>query len=266
MRRLRVQRDTVNAALRGARRDLTALRTYRARLAEYMRENPGATAAPPRPTGYRPAPGERAMGREAYRGASSEGRAAARDLAGESGRLVDEAAARGAGAPATPVPGTPDIIGTARSVARTAMDDAGLGPGRSVPGRQGLSVGRDLHQRIEGMWQARPELQGIPLRPEAELGALLPANSPLRGMRVDQFLNQTGRSALADVLPARMLRSRITSLRLDLFARLPDGSLLVFDLTSREQAAHVAKTMLYGLFFESEGRLIHFVEVHWRGL
>jgi hypothetical protein len=260
---VRARLRTVRRSQREVRADVRSLRDY---VTARQTRSAGGAAEPPAtglPEGYRPAPGERAMGREAWHDA--------RRAFHEWRRTLDpDAAVRalpdGPAAGPPPVAETHPFVETARSVVREAMDAMGLGRGNHVHPNAGQSVGNRLDIAIRSMWANRPELSGTPLHANLRVDARLPSGSPLADLTVPQFLRRVGRPELLDSLPGRMRNSTIGDLRLDLLAEMPDGSLLVFDLTGGQRADHVAKTMLYGLIFEGEGRLVRFVEIYWRSL
>lgn len=154
----------------------------------------------------------------------------------------------------------------AERVVRQAMDEAGLLAGNDVTSKQSRKVGSNLHERVEALWAQQPELAGIPHQAEATIGALLRPDSPIRDMTVRQFLESRGERELIRRLSGRTLKSNIVDLEVDLYARLPDGSVMIWDLNSREQPVHLAKTLLYGLILSEEGVLTQVGETYWRNL
>jgi hypothetical protein len=166
------------------------------------------------------------------------------------------------GAIAEPPPGR--VTQAAERVVRQAMDDAGIRNGRDVPGAKGRFVGDDLHTRVDKLWRSQPELAGVEHYSETQIGGLLRPDSPLREMTVRQFLESRGEKELIRRLPATTLKSPIPNLEVDLFAKFPDGSTMIWDLNGREKPVHLAKTLLYGQILSQDGVLMRVGETYWR--
>jgi hypothetical protein len=174
---------------------------------------------------------------------------------------VSQALAEGSVASKAP-PGR--VTQAAEKVVRQAMDDAVIKSGGDVPSKKSRFVGTDLHERIEALWSSQPELAGIEHHSEAGIGALLRPDSPVRDMTVRQFLEARGERELIRRLSGRTLNSKVGALQVDLFAKLPDGSLVIWDLEGRERPVHIAKTLLYGQILSEEGVVMHVGETYWR--
>ena len=263
--------------------DAAKFRRYQRALARWKAANPGKASKPPPELeleGYKPGPGERTTTQEEYDAARRDFRSidpeqaraqverALDELAGPDDPAdqpaspdVDEALAGGKAA-ANAAPGR--VTQAAEAVVAEAMGGAGIKSGKKVPFYKGADVGKELHGRIEGLWASRPELAGIEHHVETKIGDLLPADSPIRNMTVEQFLQNRGEHLVIDQLPARTLRSKVGNLQMDMFARLPDGSTLIFDLTSQAEGPHLAKSLLYGLIFSEQGVPTHVGETYWR--
>ena len=272
-----IRQNAANKAIREVRSGIKAHQRYRRNLAEWERANPGKTPAmtPLEQSGYAPRAGERAMTKQEFDAARRDARSITQSefdarvdkdldaLQGEKPTAAPDASGKapaGTGAAAE----TLDFTKSAESVVGEAMQEAGIKKGASVSGGEGLKVGRDLHQRIEAKWAERPELKGIKPQAEMKVKELLPPDHPARGQSVRQFLEGRGDKALIESLPDSVLKSKIDNLQLDMLARMPDGSILVWDLTSKEQVAHLAKTMLYSRIFEESGVLVRVGETFWR--
>jgi len=166
------------------------------------------------------------------------------------------------GAIAKPPPGR--VTQAAERVVRQAMDDAGITKGKDVPSQKGRFVGGDLHERVDKLWSSQPELAGVEHYSETQIGRLLRPDSPLRNMTVRQFLESRGERELIRRLSGRNLASKIVDLEVDLFAKLPDGSAMIWDLEARDRPVHLAKTLLYAQILSQEGVLMHVGETYWR--
>jgi hypothetical protein len=59
------------------------------------------------------------------------------------------------------------------------------------------------------------------------------------------------------------LKTLIGDLKPDLVIQGPGGVSVVWDLTSRENPDHVAKTMFYAFILSQPGRLTRIGETHW---
>ena len=78
-----------------------------------------------------------------------------------------------------------------------------------------------------------------------------------------EFLQAGDLSRLLESLPKGMLDKTVDNLKPDLLLRSPDGSLMLWDLTSREAAEHLAKTQLYAQILTKDGQLVRIGETYW---
>jgi hypothetical protein len=101
--------------------------------------------------------------------------------------------------------------------------------------------------------------QGWKIEVEKELGAAIG-----KGQSVRQFLETSGDpSGLLSSLPKKVLNQTVDNIKPDLLLRSPSGTLMVWDLTSREAAEHLAKTQLYAQILAKDGHLIQIAESYW---
>ncbi len=283
----RARRDAAGGAIADVyaqvKVDAAKFRRYQKALARWKAANPGKASKPPPELeleGYKPGPGERTTTQEEYDAARRDFRSidpeqaraqverALDELAGPDDPAeqppspdVEEALAGGKAA-ANAAPGR--VTQAAEAVVAEAMGSAGIKSGKKVPFYKGADVGKDLHGRIEALWANRPELAGIEHHVETTVGDLLPADSPIRNMTVEQFLQNRGEHLVIDQLQKTTLKSKIGNLQMDMMAKLPDGSTLIFDLTSQAEGPHLAKSLLYGLIFSEQGVPTHVGETYWR--
>lgn len=85
------------------------------------------------------------------------------------------------------------------------------------------------------------------------------------GLTVQEYMKKWGMVERYPKFPEKFLETKIGEIKPDLYVREPSGRALIWDLTSREQPLHVAKTMFYTEVIGREtGGLFYMSETYWR--
>lgn len=101
--------------------------------------------------------------------------------------------------------------------------------------------------------------KGWTIEVEKELGSAIG-----QGQTVRQWLKASGDpSGLGSSLPKKILDQTVDNLKPDLLLRARSGTVMVWDLTSREAAEHLAKTQLYAQILGKDGQLVQIAETYW---
>lgn len=133
-----------------------------------------------------------------------------------------------------------------------------------LPPRQ---FGTRLHSVVEQILNQRfQSTRGLSIAAEQSIDHFAHVSQRIRNMTIRQFLQETPvlgiyESELSSIF--RSLDQRIGNLRPDLVIRT-QNQLIVWDLTARSSAAHLAKTMFYSHLLQDGGRLAHIGETYWR--
>jgi len=99
---------------------------------------------------------------------------------------------------------------------------------------------------------------------ELRLGAFNTLPASILQQTVDQWFQNEGQAYmwLRGSVPSSVLNSLIADIRPD-FEISIGGNNIAFDLTSRERATHLAKTMLYAAILAREGQMTRVQEYYW---
>lgn len=147
-------------------------------------------------------------------------------------------------------------------VVRKAMADLRKELGKAwLPNSQ---YGSRLHAVVHRRLAMVTPTSGWEIHSEEPLQAVGGVAPRLLRLSVRAYLNADGRH-LDWLRPhvSGLLDSTIGDIRPDLFIRAPDGSVTIWDLTSREQQEHLAKTILYANLLTSANQLAHIGETYW---
>ncbi|MGH2997606.1 MAG: hypothetical protein ACRDM9_14915, partial [Gaiellaceae bacterium] len=128
---------------------------------------------------------------------------------------------------------------------------------RWLPPRE---FGTRLHARVAEAFGSEKLPKGWRIAVEEPLGNVGGAGR----QTVRQWLRKRGDlNQLLDELPPKVLDQRISGLTPDVVLEAPNGSKLVWDLTSKSQSEHLAKTRLYTEALAEEGVAIRVAETYW---
>jgi hypothetical protein len=147
-------------------------------------------------------------------------------------------------------------------IVRKAMVDLRKELGKAwLPNRlYGTRLHAAVHRRLAMVTPA----SGWEIHAEEPLHAIGGLSPRLLRLSVRSFLDVEGQR-LDWLRPhvSGQLDSRIGDIKPDLFIRAPDGAVTIWDLTSREQQEHLAKTVLYANLLTSDNQLAHIGETYW---
>jgi hypothetical protein len=134
------------------------------------------------------------------------------------------------------------------------------------------ALGTRLHAELAAVLRLAQFPNGTVPRVELNLQVFNTLSPTVLQRTVDDWFQHEGQAHawLRDSIPASVRNTLIADLRPD-FAISIEGQTIVFDLTSRERATHLAKTLLYSLLQSgADGGLMrvqeyYWVRWHWRG-
>jgi hypothetical protein len=137
---------------------------------------------------------------------------------------------------------------------------------RGISGRRPGQYGTLLHQEVDRLLRARNAPPGYQVFSNTSLKDILPLPPATLRLTVRQWFKlHPEYKWLEEALPRELLeKTKIGKLKPDLAIRQPDGSVIIWDLTSRSDTAHFAKTTLYAYIAAKEGVLVSFAETYWR--
>ena len=203
--------------------------------------------------GIRPAAGERGMTRAEYKKQQGDRRW---EIAVD--RLVDaldlaDAAGTEAEAPAVQ---TPMDINIQRAIQDAIQEIRDSG----VRSATNAAYGTRLHAALARILRNMQLPADVAIEVEKALSTFATLPSKL----VLDWLHDEGAAYawLEDALPTKLLTTNIQDLRVDAYLSTGDHSIM-FDLTSRERASHLAKTMLYAALLAREGKISRVQEYYW---
>lgn len=100
---------------------------------------------------------------------------------------------------------------------------------------------------------------------EQELGKVVKLRPENAGLTVREYMAKWGMTDRYPTFPDKFLDTPVEKLKPDLFVKAPDGRALVWDVTSRLDRAHLAKTMFYTEVIGREsGGFFRIAESYWR--
>jgi hypothetical protein len=134
-------------------------------------------------------------------------------------------------------------------------------------GRTWLSnrlYGTRLHAAVRRQLENVKAPAGWQIEADQPLRAIGGLSSQLLRLSVREYLDGAGQHLgwLRPQLSA-LLDSKIGDIKPDLFIRGPDRVVTIWDLTSREQQEHVAKTILYANLLTADNQLARIGETYW---
>jgi hypothetical protein len=126
------------------------------------------------------------------------------------------------------------------------------------------ALGTRMHAELAAVLRATQFPAGTVPRVELNLQLFNTLSPTVLQRTVDQWFQNEGRAHawLRNSIPAAVRNTVIANLRPD-FAISVNGQTVLFDLTSRENPTHLAKTLLYSLLQETDGQLMRVQEYYW---
>lgn len=131
--------------------------------------------------------------------------------------------------------------------------------------------GSKLHTAVEQRLSEKDvDTSGWTIDSEQQLKKIVDMEPAKQNSTVREYLDATyagWKNSELGALEKSVLDSTIGDLKPDLIVKLPDGQLLIWDLTSQQRETHIAKTMFYNLLVsrEVEGRALSKIsESYWR--
>ena len=148
-----------------------------------------------------------------------------------------------------------DVVRLAIGDLRKELGKAWL-PNRIYGTRLHAAVRRRLEMVVAPAgWQIHSE------RPLRAIGRVSPA---LLQVTVGSYLAGAGKH-LSPLRPqlSSLLSTKIGDIKPDLLIQGPDGVITIWDLTSREEQEHLAKTILYANLLTHDNQLAYIGETYW---
>ncbi|GAB3764921.1 hypothetical protein GCM10028796_21020 [Ramlibacter monticola] len=167
---------------------------------------------------------------------------------------------KGGGRKAPPgVPALPVEEVVAEGVKRLkAQGVSGLGP---------REYGTKLHAAVRDIVLERTgqPANGWTVAAEEQLGKVVKLRPEFADLTVEKYMEVWGMTKRYPALPEKFRGTVIKNLKPDVFVRAPNGRALVWDLTSKLDSVHLAKTMFYAELIGRElGGFFRIAESYWR--
>jgi hypothetical protein len=128
--------------------------------------------------------------------------------------------------------------------------------------------GTKLHAALARRLKAMDLPAKVQMQVEQKLKNVYKLPSNVENMTVRDWLKFEGKGGgaahgwLADALEKRVLDTTVGNLELDAIFTI-DGHTIVFDLTTRQESSHLAKTLLYTVIGSEDNRLYRIQEYYW---
>lgn len=100
---------------------------------------------------------------------------------------------------------------------------------------------------------------------DEQLGKVVKLRPKFADLTVQQYMKTWGMTERFPALPEKFRNTVVKNLKPDVYVRAPDGRALVWDLTSKLDSVHLAKTMFYAELIGRElGGFFRISESYWR--
>lgn len=138
---------------------------------------------------------------------------------------------------------------------------------KGISGLPPKEYGTKLHAEVNNI--IRSELGKVPkgwkVGSDVKISSLIKIKPATAKMTVREYLDANGLKDQIAKLPEKMLNTKVGEMMPDVFVQAPDGTVMVWDLTSRMDPVHMSKTMLYGDIIGREtGAMLRIQEDYWR--
>jgi hypothetical protein len=182
----------------------------------------------------------------------------------EISKALDEAFADTAG-------GTAASTGRKAAVKTIKVQDAIDAALRDMKGKWSghmAEKGTKLHAALARRLNAMDLPAKVQMQVEQKLKNVYKLPSNVENMTVRDWLKFEGKGGgaahgwLADALEKRVLDTTVGNLELDAIFTI-DGHTIIFDLTTRQESSHLAKTLLYTVIGSEDNRLYRIQEYYW---